>query len=58
MTIEAYRDQLIDEAAGATPLGRIAQPDDIAQLAAYLASAESDYMTGLAINVSGGKLMA
>jgi NAD(P)-dependent dehydrogenase (short-subunit alcohol dehydrogenase family) len=58
MTIEAYRDQLIDEAAGATPLGRVAQPDDIAQLAAYLASTESDYMTGLAINVSGGKLMA
>jgi NAD(P)-dependent dehydrogenase (short-subunit alcohol dehydrogenase family) len=58
MTIEGYRDQLIDEAAGATPLGRIAQPEDIAQLAAYLASSESDYMTGLAINVSGGKLMA
>jgi NAD(P)-dependent dehydrogenase (short-subunit alcohol dehydrogenase family) len=58
MTIEAYREQLIDEAIGATPLGRIAQPADIAQLVAYLASAESDYMTGLAINVSGGKLMA
>jgi len=58
MTIEAYREQLIDDAVGATPLGRIAQPEDIAQLAAYLASAESNYMTGLAINVSGGKLMA
>jgi len=58
MTIEAYRELLIDDAVGATPLGRIAQPEDIAQLAAYLASAESDYMTGLAINVSGGKLMA
>jgi meso-butanediol dehydrogenase/(S,S)-butanediol dehydrogenase/diacetyl reductase len=58
MTIDAYRERLIDEAVQATPLGRIAQPDDIAQLAAYLASAESDYMTGLAINVSGGRLMA
>lgn len=58
MSIEAYRQQLIDDAVGATPLGRIAQPEDIAQLAAYLASAESNYMTGLAINVSGGKLMA
>lgn len=58
MTIEAYRELLIDDAVGATPLGRIAQPEDIAQLVAYLASAESNYMTGLAINVSGGKLMA
>lgn len=57
-TAEAYRDLLIDEAAAATPLGRIAQPDDVAQVAAYLASAESDFMTGLAINVSGGRLMA
>jgi meso-butanediol dehydrogenase / (S,S)-butanediol dehydrogenase / diacetyl reductase len=57
VTTDAYREVLIDEAASATPLGRIAQPNDIAQIAAFLASAESDYMTGLAINVSGGKLM-
>jgi 3-oxoacyl-[acyl-carrier protein] reductase len=48
---------LIDEAASDTPLGRIAQPEDIAQAAAYLASVESDFMTGLAINVSGGMHM-
>lgn len=57
-TIEDYRGVLIDEAARATPLGRIAQPEDVAQLAAYLASAESDFMTGLAINVAGGRLMS
>lgn len=57
VTTEAFRDVLIEEAAEATPLGRVAQPDDIAQLAAYLASAESDFMTGLAVNVSGGTLM-
>jgi meso-butanediol dehydrogenase / (S,S)-butanediol dehydrogenase / diacetyl reductase len=56
-TVEAYREELIGAAVRDTPLGRIAQPQDIAQLAAYLASAESDYMTGLAITVSGGKLM-
>jgi NAD(P)-dependent dehydrogenase (short-subunit alcohol dehydrogenase family) len=56
-TTEAYRDVLIEEAAGATPLGRIAQPDDVAQLAAFLASPESDFMTGLAVNVSGGRVM-
>ena len=54
VTVEAYREVLIEEAASDTPLGRIAQPEDIAQAAAYLASAESDFMTGLAVNVSGG----
>ena len=57
VTTEDYRQVLIDEAAAATPFGRIAQPEDIAQAAAYLASAESDFMTGLAINVSGGMHM-
>ena len=57
VTTQAYRDTLIAEAAGRTPMGRVAQPEDIAQLAAYLASSETDFMTGLAINVSGGLLM-
>ena len=36
------------------PLGRIQQPDDVANLVAWLASSESDYMTGQAINIEGG----
>jgi NAD(P)-dependent dehydrogenase (short-subunit alcohol dehydrogenase family) len=39
------------------PLGRIAQPDDVAKVVAFLASSDSDYMTGQAINVTGGQLM-
>ncbi len=57
VTTDAYRDRMIEEATGRTPLGRVAQPKDIAQLAAYLASGESNFMTGLAVNVSGGLLM-
>ncbi len=38
-------------------LGRPAVADDIARTAAFLASAESDYLTGLAISVTGGGLM-
>lgn len=57
MTTESYRDELIEVATSNNPLGRVAQPEDVAQLAAYLASAESDYMTGLAVNVSGGMIM-
>ena len=40
------------------PWGRVARPDDVAQTAAFLASAESDYLTGLSISVAGGAEMA
>jgi len=36
------------------PLGRLGVPDDIARVAAFLASDEAAYMTGQAINVTGG----
>ncbi len=36
------------------PLGRLESPEDVANLVAFLASAESSYMTGQAINVTGG----
>lgn len=39
------------------PLGRVSVPDDVARIAAFLASDESSYMTGEAINLSGGLLM-
>lgn len=39
------------------PLGRVGQPSEVADLAAFLASAESSYMTGQALNVTGGQLM-
>jgi NAD(P)-dependent dehydrogenase (short-subunit alcohol dehydrogenase family) len=39
-----------------TPLGRIGLPADIAAAVAFLASAESSFITGTVLNVSGGKL--
>jgi NAD(P)-dependent dehydrogenase (short-subunit alcohol dehydrogenase family) len=39
------------------PLGRLGTPEEVANLAAYLASDQSCYTTGQAINVTGGQLM-
>jgi len=39
------------------PVGRVSVPDDVARVAAFLASDESAYMTGESINLSGGLLM-
>ena len=39
-----------------TPLGRIAQPEDIAKVAVFLASDDADWVTGERIQVSGGQL--
>ena len=39
------------------PLGRAALGADIAKMAAFLGSAESDYITGLSIPVAGGSQM-
>ena len=54
VSTEEYKASLIADRATRTPMGRIAQTDDIARLAAFLASSESDYITGLSISVSGG----
>jgi NAD(P)-dependent dehydrogenase (short-subunit alcohol dehydrogenase family) len=37
-----------------TPLGRLAEPSDVARAAVFLASGDSDYLTGDALNVAGG----
>ena len=41
----------------ATPLGRVTEARDIANMAAFLASDQSDYLTGLALPVAGGDMM-
>jgi NAD(P)-dependent dehydrogenase (short-subunit alcohol dehydrogenase family) len=46
-----------DSWSALSPLGRLAEPDDIARAALFLASSDSDYLTGDALNVSGGMLL-
>jgi 3-oxoacyl-[acyl-carrier protein] reductase len=42
------------EMVARTPLGRLGQPNDIASVAVFLASAASGWMTGETIAVGGG----
>ena len=47
----------IAEMAVANPLGRIAQPEDIAQAALYLASDQAGFVTGHTLHVNGGSYL-
>ena len=40
------------------PMGRLCTPEDVAQAAVFLASDESAYITGQALNVNGGGVMS
>lgn len=46
-----------DERASSIPLRRVGLPQDVARVVAFLASEEAAYMTGQAINVTGGMWM-
>jgi len=45
------------EMARAIPLGRMAQPKDIARAAVFLASDSASFMTGQTIHVNGGSYL-
>ena len=46
--------EVINEYISQTPLGRLEEPIDVAKVVLFLASKQSDFMTGQAINVTGG----
>jgi meso-butanediol dehydrogenase/(S,S)-butanediol dehydrogenase/diacetyl reductase len=49
--------EIAQQMAASIPLGRLGTPADVAGLAYFLASSDSDYVTGQAINVCGGLVM-
>lgn len=53
---DEFRAQIIANSVNGTPLGRIAEPEDVANLVAFLASEDASFITGQAYNVNGGSL--
>jgi len=49
-------DQMLADAARNIPLGRIAAPEEFAQMAVFLASERASYLTGVSISIDGGAM--
>jgi NAD(P)-dependent dehydrogenase (short-subunit alcohol dehydrogenase family) len=49
--------EMVAKWSAMSPLGRCATPDEVADMAVFLASDEAKYCTGEAMNVSGGMVM-
>jgi len=50
-------DEIVRKFTSKVPLGRLARVEDVVAVTAFLASAGADYMTGQAINITGGREM-
>lgn len=48
------RGEALKKYSGSIHLGRVSVPEDVAKLVSYLASPDSDYMTGQSIMIDGG----
>jgi NAD(P)-dependent dehydrogenase (short-subunit alcohol dehydrogenase family) len=51
----AAQQGLLDQVASEVPLGRVADPDEIANVALFLASDESSFITGIELFADGGQ---
>ena len=56
ISLEEFRGRIVDEAGERTPMGRIAEAEDVANMVAFLSSEDASFITGQAYNVNGGLL--
>ena len=49
-------EQALARFAAAVPMGRMGEPKEFAALAAFLASERASYITGVSLNLDGGRL--
>jgi 3-oxoacyl-[acyl-carrier protein] reductase len=52
------QDEYVKKAALDIPLGRIGTPEEFANVAVFLASERSSYITGVALQIDGGVVRA
>jgi len=52
--VRAIKPEILANIVGSIPMGRLAEPDEIAGLIAYLCSEEAGYITGANISINGG----
>ncbi len=57
MTRNTVDEAMLERILATIPVGRLALPEEIAALAAFLASSESDYITGTSMDINGGELI-
>jgi NAD(P)-dependent dehydrogenase (short-subunit alcohol dehydrogenase family) len=50
-------EEVVKKFTSKVPLGRLARVEDVVNMTCYLASDRADYMTGQAINITGGREM-
>lgn len=55
--IDRISEEFLDKIRGSIPMGCFAEPEDIAAVAAFLASDDARYMTGQSVVVDGGRWM-
>jgi NAD(P)-dependent dehydrogenase (short-subunit alcohol dehydrogenase family) len=51
---EVVTDRLLAQIAATVPMGRLADPDEIARVVCFLASDDASYMTGAMVSVDAG----
>ena len=54
--VAALPKEMVDRISAGIPLGRVGQPEDVANAFLYLASGQAGYVTGTVINVDGAAM--
>lgn len=55
--LDAYTGEQLDAIRAAVPMGRFADPSEIASVVSFLTSDAASYVTGETVNVNGGMFM-